>query len=136
MLTESPLNTFLDDLASSKPAPGGGSAAALCGAVGAALVSMVANLTVGRKKYAGVEEQVQGLLKQADDLRATLLALIEEDIAVYTDVSNAGKMPRDTDEQKAARTEAMQAALKAATLPPMKIVQACRDVLQLCMPIA
>jgi formiminotetrahydrofolate cyclodeaminase len=136
MLTESPLNTFLDDLASNKPAPGGGSAAALCGSVGAALVSMVANLTVGRKKYAGVEDQVKSLLGQADALRSHLLSLIEEDIAVYTDVSNAGKMPRDTDEQKAARTDAMQLALKAATMPPMKIVEACRDVLQLCMPIA
>ena len=136
MLSENTVTRFLEDLASSKPAPGGGSAAALCGAVGAALVSMVANLTVGKKKYADVEDQVQDILARADALRHRFIQLVQEDIEVYTAVSAAFKMPRHTQEQKAAREGAIQAALKKAVAPPMGIVEACVETLKLCMPIA
>ena len=136
MLTEKPVTTFLDELASSAPAPGGGSVAALSGALGAALISMVCNLTVGKKKYADVQEDIQALLAQSEALRKELVELLEADVEVYTEVSKAMKMPRGTEEEKAARTAAMQKALKAATDVPMRVAEACVKVMDLCRPTA
>lgn len=136
MLTEKPVTTFLDELASSAPAPGGGSVAALSGALGAALVSMVCNLTVGKKKYADVQEDIQALLAQSEALRKELVELLEADVKVYTEVSKAMKMPRATEEEKAARAAAMQKALKAATDVPMRVAEACVKVMDLCRPAA
>ncbi len=134
--TEKTVAQFLDELASKAPVPGGGSGAALAGALGAALASMVGNLTVGKSKYADVQEEVKNLLAQTEALRARLTDLIEEDIAVYYKLSAAYKMPRDTDEQKAARTEAIQAALHDATQPPIAIAEACVEVLHLSKSMA
>lgn len=136
MLTEKPVTAFLDELASSAPAPGGGSVAALSGALGAALVSMVCSLTVGKKKYAHVQEDIKALLAQSEALRKELVELLEADVQVYTEVSRAMKMPRATDEEKAARTAAMQKALKAATDVPMQVAEACVEVMDLCRPAA
>jgi len=136
MLTEKPVTAFLDELASSAPAPGGGSVAALSGALGAALVSMVCNLTVGKKKYADVQEDIKALLAQSEALRKELVELLEADVQVYTEVSRAMKMPRATDEEKAARTVTMQKALKAATDVPMQVAEACVEVMELCQPAA
>ena len=127
---------FLDELASSAPAPGGGSGAAVAGALGAALASMVCNLTVGKPKYADVQEDIQNLLAQTETLRSRLTHLIEEDIAVYYKLSSCYKMPRETDDQKATRTAAIQNVLLEATAVPMQIAEACVGVLQLCTPIA
>ncbi|HIC93096.1 MAG TPA: methenyltetrahydrofolate cyclohydrolase [Anaerolineae bacterium] len=135
-LTEKPVTAFLDELASSAPAPGGGSVAALSGALGAALVSMVCNLTVGKKKYAAVEEEIKGLLARSEALRQELINLLEEDVRVYTKVSQAYKMPRATEEEKRARAEAIQDALKEATAVPMAVAEACVKVLDLCTPVA
>ncbi len=132
MLTQKPVDTFLDELASSAPAPGGGSAAALGAAMGAALVSMVANLTVGKKKYADVQADIQHILSQSETLRRRCVKLLEEDVAAYTQVSKAYKMPRDTDEQKEARTAAIQDALKGATAVPMELAETCVEILRLC----
>ncbi len=132
MLIDKPLNAFLDELASSAPAPGGGSAAALAGAVGAALVSMVANLTLGKKDYVNVQDDIQRLLKESEALRCKCQELLDTDVAAYSEVSQVSKMPRDTDEQKATRSAAMQAALKNATAVPMELAQVCVDVLRLC----
>jgi len=132
MLSEKPVSTFLDELASSAPAPGGGSAAALGAAIGAALVSMVANLTVGKKKYADVQDDIQRILAQSEGLRHKCLELLERDVAAYTEVSKAYKMPRDTEEQKEARTAAVQKALKGATAVPMELAGACVEILNLC----
>jgi formiminotetrahydrofolate cyclodeaminase len=132
MLTQKPVSTFLDELASSAPAPGGGSAAALGAAIGAALVSMVANLTVGKKKYADVEEDIQGILDRSETLRRKCEDLLEQDVAAYTKVSQAYKMARDTDEQKDARSAAIQEALKGATSVPMALAEACVEILKLC----
>ncbi len=134
--TQKTVAQFLDELASGAPVPGGGSGAALAGALGAALASMVGNLTVGKSKYADVQDEVQGLLAQTEALRARLTDLIEEDIAAYYQLSAAYKMPRDTDEQKAARTAAIQSALHNATQPPLAIAEACADVLQLSKSMA
>jgi len=136
MLTEKPVTTFLDELASSAPAPGGGSVAALSGALGAALISMVCNLTVGKKKYADVQEDIEALLAQSEALRKELVELLEADVQVYTEVSKAMKMPRTTEEEKAARTAALQKALKAATEVPMRVAKACVKVMDLCRPAA
>jgi formiminotetrahydrofolate cyclodeaminase len=127
---------FLDELASSAPVPGGGSGAALVGALGAALASMVGNLTLGKPKYADVQADIQALLAQTEALRARLTNLIEEDVAVYHRLSSAYKMPKDTDEQKAARTAAIQVILRDATAVPMNIAEACVGVLKLCKPMA
>ena len=135
-LTENPVTTFLDELASNAPAPGGGSVAALSGALGAALVSMVCNLTVGKKGYEGVQTDIEALLAQSEALRHQMVGLLEADVAAYTAYSQTAKMPRETDEQKAARGEAMQAALKNATMPPMHIAEAAVKVMDLCMPVA
>ena len=136
MLTEKPVTTFLDELASSAPAPGGGSAAALSGALGAALVSMVCNLTLGKKKYADVQEDIEALLEKSEALRKELTDLLEEDVKAYTAYSKAAKMPRQTEEQKAERATAMQAALKGATDVPLRIAEAAVKVMDLCMPAA
>jgi formiminotetrahydrofolate cyclodeaminase len=134
--TDLTLATFLDDLASSKPAPGGGSAAALCGALGAALVGMVANLTIGKEKFKDVDPEMKQMLAQSDALRHRLLALIEDDVAAFNGYSAAAKLPRDTDEQKAARSAAIQKALINAVDPPMNTARACVEVLNLCGPMA
>jgi formiminotetrahydrofolate cyclodeaminase len=132
MLSEKPVQTFLDELASSAPAPGGGSAAALAAAIGAALVSMVANLTVGKSKYADVQDDIERILARSEELRHRCVALLEKDVEAYTGVSAAYKMPRDTEEQKKARGAAIQEALKGATAVPMKLAEACVEILELC----
>jgi len=132
MLTDKPVATFLDELASSAPAPGGGSAAALAAAIGAALVSMVANLTLGKKDYVNVQDDIQRILARSESLRHKCQGLLEQDVAAYTEVSKVYKMPRDTDEQKAARSAAMQKALKNATAVPMELAEVCVQVLELC----
>jgi formiminotetrahydrofolate cyclodeaminase len=135
-LTEKPVTNFLDELASNAPAPGGGSVAALSGALGAALVSMVCNLTLGKKGYEEVQGDIESLLAQSEALRKEMADLLEADVAAYTAYSQTAKMPRDTEEQKAARAEAMQAALKNATMVPMRIAEAAVKVMDLCMPAA
>ena len=136
MLTEKPVTTFLDELASSAPAPGGVSVAALSGALGAALVSMVCNLTVGKEKYADVQEDVEALLEKSEALRKELTDLLEEDVRAYTTYSKAAKMPRETEEQKAERAQAMQEALQVATNVPLRIAEAAVNVMELCRPVA
>ncbi len=136
MLTEKPVTTFLDELSSSAPAPGGGSVAALSGALGAALVSMVCNLTLGKKKYADVQEDIEALLEKSEALRKELTDLLEEDVKAYTAYSKAAKMPRDTEEQKAKRATARQEALKGATDVPLRIAEAAVRVMDLCRPAA
>lgn len=135
-LTDKPVTNFLDELASKAPAPGGGSVAALSGALGAALVSMVCNLTLGKKAYQDVEPDIQELLDQAETLRQQLTDLIAQDVQAYTAYRQAASMPRDTDEQKAERAKAMQAALKTATEVPLNIAEAAVKVMELCMPAA
>jgi formiminotetrahydrofolate cyclodeaminase len=133
-LTEKSVSNFLDELASKQPAPGGGSVAALSGALGAALVSMVCNLTLGKKGYEDVQADIENLLAQSEALRAKLTDLLEEDVAAYTGYSKAAKMPRATDEEKAERSKAMQNALKVATDVPLSIAEAAVQVMDLCMP--
>ncbi len=136
MTKNSTLAAFLDDLASERPTPGGGGAAAVCGAIGAALVSMVANLTIGKKNYEAVSEDLKAVNEKAGLLRAELTRAIEEDVAAFNAVMGAYGLPRATDEDKAKRTAAIQVALKDATLAPLRAVKACFEVVRLSSDVA
>jgi len=126
---------FLDALASDAPAPGGGAAAALSAAMGAALVSMVCNLTVGRERYQAHEEVMRAALAEADDLRTRALALASADGDAFGAVGAAYALPRKTDEEKAARGARVQEALKGAAGPPMGAVAVAARVVELCAEI-
>lgn len=126
---------FLDALAAGQSTPGGGGAAALTGSEAAALLSMVINFTVGKKKYADVEETFQGYLVRTEALRHELLALADEDVAAFNGVAACYGMPKATDEEKAARTQAMQSALKTAAKAPMTVAEKCLDILELVAPV-
>ena len=131
MDTLAPLDNFIDRLASGDPTPGGGSAAAMAGAAGAALVAMVARLTIGRKRYAEVEPQMEAVLQRAEVLRTRLTALVQEDADAYNQVSAAYKLPKSSDQEQASRATAIQAAMQAASLTPLETAQACAEVIAL-----
>ncbi len=135
MYIDEPLKKYLDEAASGSPTPGGGSVAALAGSLGAALTSMVCNFTVGRKKYADVEEEVSQILSEAEELRAKLQDLTVEDTQAYGQVSAAYGMPRETTEEKAARSEAIQKALKVAMKAPLEAAVCCHKILKLNEPL-
>lgn len=135
MYIDEPLKKYLDEAASGASTPGGGSVAALAGALGAALTSMVCNFTVGKKKYKDVEAEVAQILAEADNLRGKLLDLMVEDTQVYGQVSAAYGMPRETPEEKEARTEAIQKALKAAMGAPLEAAICCHRIMKLNEPL-
>jgi len=117
---------FLDALSDETPTPGGGSASAYAGATAAALVAMVARLTLGKKKYAAVEEQMQAAIAQAEALRQELTQAIDEDAAAFNDVLAAYKLSKNTPEEEQRRQTAIQAALLEAANVPLKV--ACKSV--------
>jgi formiminotetrahydrofolate cyclodeaminase len=125
------IEPFLNALASSKATPGGGSAAAIIGAMGAALVSMVCSLTIGKKKYADVEGEMKEVLHKAEALRHKLTGMIEDDVKAFDQVMAAYGMPKETDAEKAARDKAIQAALKQATEVPLRCCHAASEVIDL-----
>jgi len=125
------IEDFLDALASQAATPGGGGAAAIIGAMGAALVSMVCNLTIGKKKYAEVEADMKDVLVKAEALRQRLTNMIEDDAKAFDAVMGAYGMPKETDADKEARDRAMQAALKLATDVPLACARAAREVIDL-----
>jgi methenyltetrahydrofolate cyclohydrolase len=130
-IKDTEVETFLDALASQSATPGGGSAAAIIGAMGAALVSMICNLTIGKKKYADVEPEMKDVLGKAEALRLRLTGMIEDDVKAFDAVMGAYGMPKETDADKAARDKAIQAALKQATDVPMRCCHAAREVIDL-----
>ncbi len=136
MFTELPVNEFLEALASQEPVPGGGSAAALAGGLGAALVSMVCNLTIGKKNYEQAWEPLTELRGRSEALRARMVELLEADTQAYAKVMETYRLPRDTAEAKAARKKAQQAALRRAADVPLQIAEACREVVDLALPAA
>lgn len=125
------IEPFLEALASNAATPGGGSAAAIIGAQGAALVSMVCNLTIGKKKYADVEDEMKHLLGKSESLRRRLTAMIEDDVQAFDKVMGAYGLPKETDADKEKREAAIQAALKQATDVPLRCAQAAREVIDL-----
>ncbi len=130
------MNAFLDELASSSPAPGGGSVAALAGALGSALTSMVCNLTIGKKKYAEVENDMKKVVGQSEDLRRRFTELIERDTQAFNKVMEAFALPKDTEPQKALRNAAVKEATKEATLVPLEVMKHCIDALALAQEVA
>jgi formiminotetrahydrofolate cyclodeaminase len=136
MIIEQPVTQFLDELASSAATPGGGSAAAIMGALGAALVSMVCNLTIGKKNYVEVEGEMRDVLADAEALRQRLADMVADDIAAFNGLMAAYGLPKQTDSEKAARGAAIQHALRAATEAPLACARACAEVIKLSMRAA
>ena len=125
------LQAYLDKLASKAPTPGGGSAAALMGAQAAALVGMVCNLTIGKPKYAKVEAEMCVLLDRSEALREHLTGMIKVDVDVFDRLMACYGMPKETEEQKAVRSEAIQAVLKEATEVPLECARGCFEAIEL-----
>lgn len=130
-LTELTCQDFLTKLASGNPTPGGGGGAAVAGALAASLSSMVANLTVGKEKFAEHEEEVKKLLQEVETLRKKLLMLVDEDAAVFDSFMSCYKLPKNTEEEKAARTNAIRQAAKKAAEVPFAAAQASYEVLKI-----
>lgn len=126
-----PCNEFVDVLSSKAPVPGGGGASALVGAVGTALGNMVGSLTVGKKKYADVEEEMYSLKEKATKLQEELLRLVERDAEVFEPLSKAYGMPRATEEEKAEKARVMEIVLKDACSVPMEIMEKCCEAIEL-----
>ncbi len=131
MIKDQPIQRFLDELASPAPTPGGGGAAAVMGAMGAALVSMMCNLTIGKRNYESVEDEMKATLERAENVRARLTDMVRADAEAFAQVMGAYRLPKETDEQKQARSQAIQAALKAATDAPLACAKACAEVIEL-----
>ncbi len=122
---------FVDLLASDAPAPGGGSAAALEGALGAALTAMVCSLTIGKKKYAEFEETVKAAQAKATDLKVRFVDVMDRDTEAFNVVSAAFGMPKATDEEKAARSAAIQKGLEGCTKTPFEMMELAVETLEL-----
>ena len=120
--------SFIDELASAAPTPGGGGASAYAGALAAALASMVGNLTVGKKTYADVEDEVRASLARLDALRARLVALVDEDARAFGPLAAAYRLPKATPEEQAAKNAALRQALVGASDVPLAIMRAVADV--------
>lgn len=136
MLTKKTVIQFLDELASNSPAPGGGSVAALAGAAGAALASMVCNLTIGKKKYADVQNEMAHVLQQTEQLRSELALLIDRDTEAFNTVMAAFGLPKGTEQEQATRTAAIQEATKSATLIPLQVMKVCDKALAYTLTVA
>ena len=121
---------WFEVLASASPTPGGGGAAALAGAAGAALGMMVANLTVGKKKYANVEEEIKNHLKRLNGLMDEMLSLIEEDAVGFAPLAAAYSLPSSTDEEKREKEAVMAKALKEACRVPLRTMEAGAEILE------
>jgi formiminotetrahydrofolate cyclodeaminase len=132
---EMTIEQFLAALAARQTMPGGGAAAAVTGAQAAGLVSMVINFTLGNPKFAAVEEAMQGYLTQSEALRGEILSLADADIEAFNAVAAGYKLPRGTAEEKAARTAAIQQALKGATEVPFQLAERCLALAKLIEPV-
>ncbi len=132
----STLESYIDRLAGSEPEPGGGSAAALVGALGAARVTMVTNLTLGKEKYADVEGDMVKIQEESEVLRSRLENLVTLDALAYGKVATAMKLPRDDDSQKEARRRVLQAALQGAAEVPLEVAETALEVAKLSLPAA
>jgi methenyltetrahydrofolate cyclohydrolase len=131
MITQNTLEEFLDALASRSPTPGGGSAAALIGAMGAGLISMVCNVTLGKKGMEEVASEMRAVCTESEALRLRLTAMIAEDIAAFDALMSAYRLPKGNDAEKAQRGVAIQNSLIGATNTPLRCARACADVIKL-----
>jgi formiminotetrahydrofolate cyclodeaminase len=130
-MRDQPLGTFLAELGSKAATPGGGGAAAMLGAVGAALSGMVAHLTIGKKKYAAVQDEMQSLLARADGLREKLIAAIDADADAFDTLMRAYGLPKLSEADVATRDAAIQEALGSAIAAPLDCARLCREAIDL-----
>jgi len=135
-LVEMSILEFLDELGSKSPAPGGGSVAALSGALAAALGEMVCNLTIGKEKYADVEDEIKNILRDCKKIREELIELIDKDTQAFNEVMKAFKLPKENEEQIEIRRKAIQDAFKNAALVPFETAKKSFEVLKLVKIVA
>lgn len=128
--------TFIDELASKAPTPGGGGASAYCGALAAALSSMVCNLTLGKKAYEAAQAEVGAAADQLASLQTRLLELVDEDARAFTPLAAAYGMPKETPQEQEAKEAALQQALIAACKVPLEIMRTCAQVIDLAALLA
>ena len=136
MIKDQTIEVFLENLAGKLSTPGGGSAAAIIGGMGAALVSMVANFTIGKKGYEAVNAEMESVLAKAEELRKRFVDLVQADMDVFNQVMAAYGMPKEADADKAKRAEAIQLALKEATDVPLACATLCIEVIELSRQVA
>jgi formiminotetrahydrofolate cyclodeaminase len=122
---------FLEQLAAEQPTPGGGSAAAMAGAAGAALISMACRYTVGRDRYRDAEPEATAVLERSEALRSELQALAQDDVDAYGAYAAAQKLPRETDAERAERDAALEAALRRSTEVPLAVVERTAELIEL-----
>ncbi len=125
------IDSFISQLSSKAPVPGGGGASALVGALSCALTHMVAALTVGKQKYAAVEAEMNELLANSEAIASRFLTLMDEDATAFEPLAQAYRLPKETEEQKTEKARVMEAALKSAVQPPLRIMEACADAVRL-----
>lgn len=130
-MTELTAQEFVSRLASSAPVPGGGGAAALTGAIGVALGNMVGSLTIGKKKYAAVEDEVRELKDRSTSLQERLLSMVDRDAEVFEPLSRAYGLPKDTEEQRAEKARVLEEMLRLAAEVPMQIMELCMEALEI-----
>jgi formiminotetrahydrofolate cyclodeaminase len=131
MITQTSVEKFLDDLASAAPTPGGGSAAAIMGAMGAALISMVCNVTLGKKGQEAAAAEMQAVRTESEKSRAQLTAMVADDVAAFDGLMAAYRLPKSSDDEKTRRAEAIQSSLRGATETPLACARACAEVIAL-----
>ncbi len=136
MYMEETLQRYLDDLSSAQPVPGGGSTAALSGAMGAALASMVCRITMGKEAYADVQQEIEELLRRTEYLRSRFQQLMQEDIEAYGRLAACYKLPRETSEERKYRTNMIQKQLVEAALVPLEVVECAAELIRCCQRIA
>lgn len=130
MMLEKKTVEFIDELSSASPVPGGGGACAAVGALAAALGMMVANLTVGKKRYADVEDEMQECLSRLKELRDRLITLTDQDAEAFEPLSRAYGLPRETEEDRIRRERVMKSALYEASIVPLQIMETIRETMQ------
>ncbi len=135
MLINKTVSEFVEELASNSPAPGGGSTAALAGALGAALSMMVCNFTEGKPKFSSVQDEIFQIKQRGLILKDGLVNYIDGDTDAFDEVMKAYKLPKGTDEEKVLRSEQIQEATKQATLLPLKVAESCVEVLKLSLRV-
>ncbi len=128
---EETLKEFLDATASSAPTPGGGGVSAYAAALGMALSDMVGSLTVGKQKYADVEEEILNLKEKAKVLEEELLALVSEDAKAFAPLADAYRLPKETEEERRHKDEVMEECLLAAAEVPLRIMEKCCSAIEL-----
>lgn len=136
MLADLTIKDFLTKTAANEPVPGGGSIAALNGAIATALTEMVANLTIGKKKYVEYEGQMQAIAVEAAAIRQKFITLIDKDSEAYNAVFNAFKLPKETEEEAAYRSREIQDATKEAAKVPMRVAEEMAEVMETVIYVA